>query len=109
MIPDTALYHEQSHTIMVIYAYMYMYKISHYTCNMCQSRRLQNRVLMQVGGTMLLKESLVLHVQMPGATCSDACRTCHIKAVHLSTDHRFGSHFFRFLGVHRCCLQTVNI
>ena len=32
-----------------------------------------------------------------------------IKAVHLSTDHRFGSHFFRFLGVHRCCLQTVNI
>ena len=59
MIPDTALYHERSHTIMVIYAYMYMYKISHYTCNMCQSRRLQNQVLMQVGGTMLLKESLV--------------------------------------------------
>ena len=29
--------------------------------------------------------------------------------VHLSTNHQLGSHFFRFLGVHRCCLQTMNI
>ena len=33
----------------------------------------------------------------------------YFKALHLSTNHQLGSHFFRFLGVHRCCLQTVNI
>ena len=40
----------------------------------------------------------------------ERCTAClDIEAVHLSTNHRFGYHFFRFLGVHRCCLQTVNI